>query len=92
MKKRVKTDFFSLNDSEWKDYPGSELERRKKWRQLFLECLIGNAEKGTYDKGYMEKEKKLILPCEDLVISTLVRKLRVTQRQTSLDFMAEAKC
>ena len=35
--------------------------------------------KGTDEKGYMRKGKKSILPCKDLVISTLVRKLRVTQ-------------
>ena len=31
---------------------------------MFLEFLIGNAEKGTYDKGFMEKGKKSILPRE----------------------------
>ena len=65
-----------------KDYSGTELERKK--TQIFLEFLLGNAEKGTYDKGYKEKGKKSILPCEDLVILTLVRKLRATQKQPSL--------
>ena len=46
----------------------------------FLQFLFGNAEKGTDDKGYMRNGKKNLLPCEDLVISTLVRKPRVTQR------------
>ena len=63
----------------------NRVKRRKKIEDsFFLEFLIGNAEKGTYAKGYMEKGKKLILTCEDSVISTLVRKLKVTQKQASL--------
>ena len=49
-----------------------------------MEFLFCNDERGTYDKGYMEKGKTSILPYEDLVISTLVRKLRVIQRQTDI--------
>ena len=55
-----------------------------KRRQLFFEFLIGNAEKGTYDKGYIGMGKKHLFPHEDPVISMLVTKLMVTQEQKCL--------
>ena len=46
-------------DSEGKDYPETEFKREnKKTKTTFFEFLIVNAEKGTYDKGYMEKRRK----------------------------------
>ena len=61
------------------------MNKNKNRRRLFLEFLVVDAEKGTYDKGYMGKGgKKSILAREDSVMSTLVRKLRVTQKQIYL--------
>ena len=45
-----------------KTYPGTKIKRgEENERQLFLEFLIGNAEKGTYDKGYMGMRKKTFI-------------------------------
>ena len=48
------------NCSEGKDYPGTELERETNWDSFFFEFLFGIAEKkGTDEKGYMRKGKKI---------------------------------
>ena len=68
------------------DLKKKDSEEKKTKTAFFLEFLIGYAEKGTYNEehGDMEKGKKSKLPCEDSVISTLVRKLRGIQKQTFL--------
>ena len=54
-----------LKKRQKKTYPGTKIKGgEENERQLFLDFLIGNAEKGTYDKGYMgmgEKKKKIHL-------------------------------
>ena len=66
-------------------YSGTKIKRgEENERQLYLDFLIGNAEKGTYDKGYMGMGKTHLFPHEDSVISMLVRKLMVTQEQKYL--------
>ena len=47
-------------DSERKDYPETDLKRRKKNDDsFFLRVFNCNADQGTYHKGFMEKGKKI---------------------------------
>ena len=56
------------NCSEGKEYPGTELERKKKLRQLFLEFLFGIAEKRHWRKRVHEEGEKNQFCKDDMIL------------------------